>query len=428
MKQYGGLAFYFAEPEHRGTVLRRIKQGHYFTENVSSRDLKPESAEISLFSFDGKTISHICLARSTRMTVTARMTLKFSGYVDLGGINVAGLEHLPELKNFIGQLFSKPVTRVDGADWNALLAAIKRLRPALANQIEVIEKNRLLVGKTNDSSGVAIVAQERDATRMALEFFGLDKEEIRQTLEFDLPLEPAPFLRGVRAVKLLEDPMIGHDARSLPGFSEIKPYAQGSVEFTKETERITILNVNRAGVEKAVGVDLIYYAHTFKSYVMVQYKRLHQVVSDWEFNLNEPQFLIDLDRMGIFNKKCPAPQFSGDPLSYRLNAQQFYFKFCKDVSFEPLDSGMIEGMYLPEEYLRCLMESPHVKGKRGGRAIGYKNVLHHFNNTQFTNLVRGGWIGSRTNATDIITDLIRVCIEADHSVIVGLSSKEPGEK
>ena len=424
MSSYGGLAFYFSEPEHRGTLLTRIELGRYFTENVSNRDVKPAPAEVCLLSFDGETISYICLARSSKMNVTARMTLKFSHFINLGAIRLLELEQMPELRSFIGQLFSQAVKRIEGANWNAILTALKKLRPAQMQAIDELETNRQLVGKQSQRTAVATIAQERDATRLALECFGLDKDEIKNSLEFELPLEPAPYLMGVKAVKLREDPMIDHDAHSFPDFFEMRSYIQGSVEFTKGNERITVLNVNRAGVERAVGVDLIYYNHTFKAYVMVQYKRLHKVPSDWEFNLNEPQFQADLERMDSFDASNPPPSFSGEPKSYRLNAQHFYFKFCKDISYEPLDSSMIEGMYLPKDYLQCLMKSSLVNGGRGGRVLGFENVQRHFNNTYFIWLVRGGWIGSRAETTKIITDLVRRSIEADHSVIVGISSSE----
>jgi hypothetical protein len=404
--------------------LGRIELGRQFTENVSNRDVKPAPGEICLLSFDGETISHICLARSSKMNVTARMTLKFSQFTNLGAVKLSELEQIPELRSFVGQLFSRTVKRIEGANWSALLTALKQLRPAQMPAIDELEKNRLLVGKQSQRTAVDTIAQERDATRLALECFGLDKDEIKNSLEFELPLEPAPYLIGVKAVKLREDPMIDHDACSLPDFSEMRPYVQGSIEFTKGNERITVLNVNRAGVERAVGVDLIYYTHTFKAYVMVQYKRLHKVPSDWEFNLNESQFLADLERMDSFEANNPPPQFSGEPVNYRLNSQHFYFKFCKNVSYEPLDSSMIEGMYLPKDYLQCLMKSSLVEGGRGGRVIGFENVQRHFNNTHFIGLVRGSWIGSRANTTDVITKLVRGSIDADRSVIVGISSTE----
>lgn len=424
MKTYGGLAFHFLEPEHRETIKSRLEKGLYFTDNISKRDLNPAAAEICLLSFDGENLSHICLARTTRMGVTGRMTLKFSRCRNLNHISITTLEEFSGLRHFIGRLLAKPVTRIEGADWNALLDAIKLLRPELATSLDEYEKHRLLVGTPTEQVAIKTIAQERDATRLALECFGLEKEDIRAALEFELPPEPAPFLKGLKAVKLREDPMIDHDARLVTDFGEMRSLIQGSIVYTKGNERLTVLNVNRAGVERAIGVDLIYYTHRYKSYVMVQYKRLHKVPSDWVFSLNDKQFEADLTRMKAFNLEYPSSGFTGEPLDYRLNDQHFYFKFCKDVSYEPLDSSMIDGMYLPLEYLQSLKDSPLTKGHRGGCILGYENTVRHLNNSDFIRLVRGGWIGSRTNTTAVVTELVRTCIDADHSVIVGLNQKE----
>src|ERR1700753_3273055 len=107
MKPYGGLAFYFSEPEHREKVFRRIEVGGYFTENVSKGDIAPELAEICLLSFDGASISHICLARRSRESVTSRIALKFTEHLDLGRITVAEVEQAIKPKQFIAPLFSK---------------------------------------------------------------------------------------------------------------------------------------------------------------------------------------------------------------------------------------------------------------------------------------------------------------------------------
>jgi hypothetical protein len=46
------------------------------------------------------------------------------------------------------------------------------------------------------------------------------------------------------------------------------------VEFQQGPRKLTVINVNRSGVEHALGVDLVYYNHEFDSYVLVQYKRM----------------------------------------------------------------------------------------------------------------------------------------------------------
>src|SRR5215207_6209297 len=57
-------------------------------------------------------------------------------------------------------------------------------------------------------------------------------------------------------------------------WTEIRSGAVGIAEFQERDRRLTVINVNRAGVEHALGVDLVYYNHEFESYVIVQYKRM----------------------------------------------------------------------------------------------------------------------------------------------------------
>jgi len=387
--------------------------------------VRPANTEVCLLSFDGEAITHICLARQSKMNETARMSLKFTRFVDLQAVKLVELQPWPGLQRLVEKLLGRTVSKIESEDWAGLIAAVKNLRPHHVEALEELEKLRQSVGTQIEHPAFATVAQERDATRLALEIFGLDKEEIRQSLEFEPPVEPAPLLKGLKQVKLREDPMVNHDAAVLPDFTNMRRFIQGSVEFSKDRQRITILNVNRAGVELALGVDLIYYTHAFHAYVMVQYKRLHQVPSDWTFNLNDRQFLEDLRRMDSFDKAFPAAAYSGAPTEYRLHAGHFYFKFCKDVSFEPMSSDMIDGMYLPHDYVRCLMGSPLVEGERGGKVLGYRNSLRHFNNSQFIGIVRGGWVGSRAKTTELLSELVRQSIDADRSVIVGIA--EDGE-
>ena len=54
-------------------------------------------------------------------------------------------------------------------------------------------------------------------------------------------------------------------------------YQTGIAVLENARERLTIINCNRQKVEETPGVDLVYYNHTFKSFVMVQYKRMKRV-------------------------------------------------------------------------------------------------------------------------------------------------------
>lgn len=424
MNRYGGLFFCFFEPKHRETLLGRIDRNSYFTSGVSNKDIHPERAEVCLLSFDKDSITHICLARRGKSSETGRMTLKFERFLDLGPITSETFKASPALFALVSQLLARPVSRVGGEDWNALIDAVKSVRPALTERIDALDKVRRSIGVQSDEDAFAIVAEEKDATRLALEIFGLEKERIRSTIEVEPTREPAPFLKGLRQARLMEDSMIFHDSALFPGLKKIASYVQGAIEFEERNERITVLNVNREKIERSIGVDLIYYNHIYRAYLLVQYKRMRKVPSDWEFNLNEKQFLHDIKRMEGFESVYPETKLSGNPNEYRLNPEIFYFKFCEEITYEPMSTDLIQGMYLPLAYLKCLMNSPVTYGELGGRILRYKNSHRHFNNSQFISLVRDAWIGSRTDTTDVITSLIQDSIAGKRSVIFGIESRD----
>src|SRR5579859_118984 len=158
MKGYGGLFFLFVEPKHRDTLLGRIQRNSYFTFGVSSKDIHPELAEICLVSFDGESISHICLARKSKSAETGRTSLKFSRFLELGLIKLEAFKASPTLFALAMKLMSRQVSRVDSEGWNALVAAIKSIRPSLTDSIDALDKIRRSIGVQSNEEVFKTVA------------------------------------------------------------------------------------------------------------------------------------------------------------------------------------------------------------------------------------------------------------------------------
>jgi hypothetical protein len=53
-------------------------------------------------------------------------------------------------------------------------------------------------------------------------------------------------------------------------------------------------------------------------------------------------------------------------------------------------------------------------------------VPRHFSNTQFIDLVRDGWIGSRGAGTELLRNVIKESIETRHSVVLGVQTSATG--
>ena len=52
---------------------------------------------------------------------------------------------------------------------------------------------------------------------------------------------------------------------------------------------------------------------------------------------------------------------------FRLKDNPFFLKLCPRIVFDPDESGLATGMYLPLEYWRRLEAHPSIEGPREGR-------------------------------------------------------------
>ncbi len=76
------------------------------------------------------------------------------------------------------------------------------------------------------------------------------------------------------------------------------------------------------------------------------------------------------------------------------------------------------------DYWELLLKAPEIKGPFGGLRFTYENVQRHLNNTQFADMVQRGWVGSRSNTTHVITELIKESLQGKRSAIVGIAQSE----
>jgi hypothetical protein len=225
---------------------------------------------------------------------------------------------------------------------------------------------------------------------------------------------------GLERVILDEDRMINHDAEVFGDWDRVKRYQVGATVFQKGQERLTVINVNRNKLEKTLGVDLIYYCHTYNSYIMIQYKRLTRENTNdkWGYRPTEVSYKEEIDRMRNFEDLFPRTDAISDIIDYRLHQEPFYFKLCPAEIFDPTSTDMLPGMYIPLDFWKILIESPNVLGKRGGKMLTFENVGRYLNNSFFINLAGQGWIGSKIIRTDVISSVIQESLEHNRAVVL----------
>jgi hypothetical protein len=117
---------------------------------------------------------------------------------------------------------------------------------------------------------------------------------------------------------------------------------------------------------------------------------------------------------------------------FRLKDNPFFLKLCPRIVFDPDDASLIKGMYIPLEYWRRLETDPSLKGHLDGRAVTFDNVGRYLNNTSFSELVAGGWIGTTAPQTGILDPIIRQIVETERTVTIAvkrdLTNQEQAER
>ena len=309
--------------------------------------------------------------------------------------------------------------------WKQVIGTIQKNSPAISQDLDELERTRASSKTSFVSPALKLVAQEKDAISLAVSLAGFDRNAVLADYSVVQGEKVRPFISGLHQVTLREDTMVIHDARTLPGWREIDRHIIGATAFEKDGKRLTVMNVNRMPIEETLGVDLLYYHPAFKSFVLVQYKRMTREGQDKLcYRPKDSSYLKEIQRMRDFKAANPDKCDDSKVSQYRLNPECFYFKLCEEVQFEPYSKDLIHGMYIPLDFWEQLLKSPDVKGKRDGLVLSYETVERYLSNSLFITLLQDSWIGSRGITTAAILDLIREWIGESHSVIFAVEEKD----
>jgi hypothetical protein len=398
-----------------GALERRVEEGIAFTAVVPG---DAHLRQIALIAIDrSDTLQFAALMVSSGMVSTIDKRYRFSNFVDIGDVGLA--EIAAELPGRFRRSFG--LGSIAAATWRETIAALKRLRPHNARELERLEqlvsRYSQIIGDTRYDN----VAMEKDATGLALDIGGVGRSELTT---WSPPAQPAPFLLGLERARLFEDSAIANDVQYFGNWRAIRRNVVGAIEFHGNRQVVTVINVNRTGVERSTGVDLVYYHHQHAAYTMVQYKRMRRAAAEGAYETAEYRPRSDrslrreLRRMAALNRDVPrARRLAG----FRLHQGAAFLKLCPPLHLDPTSADLIRGMYLPLEFFELLLGSDQARGRRGGVRITFQSAGRHLNNTQFIELVQSGWVGSHDLATQRIHRLIRGGIDAGRSVLLAWS-------
>jgi hypothetical protein len=254
-------------------------------------------------------------------------------------------------------------------------------------------------------------ALQEDAVRTALHAFGLTPDDQATSLDLVEGRETA-----LARVNIMEDSVLEHDARHVPGYDLIESHLTGRAVFTRNGQRLEIYTANRRDLEHVLGVDLIYLNATRQNIVALQYKMLEPFdkggETDWIYRPDE-KLDDEIRRMCLFAATHPP-----GPHEYRLNPAVFYLKFVKR-------DGMIRsgGIITPIDHFEQLRNDPACRGPRDGLRISYDGLAgRYMRQAAFLDLIRSGYIGAHAQTTQHLKTLVDAVLANDLAVVAAIQT------
>jgi hypothetical protein len=261
-------------------------------------------------------------------------------------------------------------------------------------------------------------AVQEDAVQTALRAFGLSADDQAISVELVSGQDTA-----LARVNIVEDAVVEHDARHVPGYDLIDSDVTGHAVFERGPERLDVFTANKRPLEKVFGVDLVYLNTTRQNVVMVQYKMLEPVEGknddkDWVYR---PDRNLDseITRMRKFAKAHPPGAFE-----YRLNPQVFYLKFVKR------DGALRNaGIIMPIDHFDQVRADPACKGPKGGLRLTFETLGgRYLRQGPFLDLIRSGYIGAHAETTAHLSTLVRSIVRGNRALVAAIQSRTREEE
>ena len=258
------------------------------------------------------------------------------------------------------------------------------------------------------------IGLQKDAVDLSLKAFGLSAGAMANSLDVADDQETA-----LAGYSILEDAVIEHDARVVPGFTLSESNLTGRAIFRRDSEMLEVITANKRPLENALGIDLIYLNAIKQNIVMVQYKMLERLQTakqtDWLYRPDK-QLEEEISRMKRFsNSHVP------DLLEYRINPQVYYLRFVR----RDAELGK-QAVTMPIDHFKTLRNDPGFKGPKGAFRISYDTLGGRYLRQEgFLDLLRSGYIGAYAQEAGDLTNLIRAIIRNDRAVVAAMQFLNP---
>lgn len=297
----------------------------------------------------------------------------------------------------------------------SVIALSSKLSGHLIERLASISTNRGALRAVEESLSVpkdfrSVAVLQEDAVRTALQVFGLSPDDQARSLELVEGRETA-----LARVGIMEDSVIEHDARHVPGYDLVHSDLTGRAVFERGGERLEVFTANRRPLERVFGVDLIYLNVSRQNIVMLQYKMLepwrkHGADFDWIYRPDD-KLDKEIRRMRRYDTHHPP-----GPYEYRLNPTVFYLKFVKRDG--AIRSG---GIVVPLDHFDKLRADPACRGPKNALRVSYESLSgRYLRQNAFLDLVRSGYIGAHAEMTEHMKTLVNGVLKNHRSVVAAI--------
>jgi len=416
-------------------IIERIAQSRQFTtvtDNAPS-EIAPLSLGLLCLAQDYSTderliVTHICLLKKGQRVATNQIRIKGMQVVDLPRVRLAQIIAAVPKQNrkVVAKYFSDGYRKVPLKTGEALLKALLKICPDKKREIKKLisqldSKYTYLRGPRNSD-----IASEKDALGLSLDIFGIDRSDILQTWQLQEGKLGTSFLSGLSEYQAYEDDIISHDLHTLPGWRAVSTAIAGVVEFENEDkEKLTIINANRKPLEKATGVDLIYFHRKYEAFTLVQYKMMDKGDSNrLYFNPKQKSHKEELSRMQKIYTLLQKNEKGTSLEDYRFSDCPIFFKLCKKLQFKANETTIAPGAYIPLNQWNFLLNHSSTIGPNGGRQLGYHTLGKRYIGTQtFVDLVQKGFLGTQSFGSRKVALFIEAALNFGHSVMYAIDNR-----
>ncbi|OJV54190.1 MAG: hypothetical protein BGO31_12610 [Bacteroidetes bacterium 43-16] len=373
---------------------------------------------------------YICILKKQSRVATGKVRIKCTDAIALDGLDLETFIDRFSIRygNSLNQAFQNNYTKVSDKLSYLLFDNLCLEFPDHIEEFHrLFDKSKGFLPKEHKFRDEDAAA-EKDALSICIDIFGIDRSPILRSWDAKEGRLGHSFLSGLNDYICYEDDILNKDLRNIPGYEVVSEFVTGVVEFeNKHGDKLCVINANRKPIEKATGVDLIYFHRKYDAFTCVQYKMMDRSDTDRNYYYNPKNTSHDrelarmTDLLALLNKE----QKGSCLIDFRVSSCPFFFKLCKKMSIKEDDGAIVTGAYIPLDQWLFLINDDSTKGKNGGTQLGYHTLGQRYLTKQtFIELVQRGMLGTQAMGSKKMAAFIESAIKMGHSVMYAIDNSK----